>query len=478
MYKEYKINMSPFKCPMASQEPEIRSKNFFEVSYGYNEKTAIEEAKRCLGCPTKPCVKHCPINLDIPEFIHQVALGNFEKAYEIISKKSVLPATCGRVCSQEKQCEMKCTRGIGIDKATNKPKEAVAIGRLERFVADYYYINFKHTKKPRINKNGHKVAIIGSGPSGLACAGDLVKLGYDVTIFESSLMAGGTLIYGIPEFRLRKSIVEREIDELIELGVKIENYMTIGIKITIDELLEKHKFEAVFIGTGASEPKLLNIKGDKLAGVYSAAIYLEGININNMYEGVSQDPFDEAKRVAVIGGGNVAIDAARCAIRLGAEKVYIVYRRSMDELPANKSEIEEAIEEGVEFKTLLNPVEIIEGNTKHRVSKIKLEKQVLGEPDSSGRKRPVPTGEYEMLDVDTVVVAIGSSPSLLIKDKTPGLETNNNGYFITKNEGGLTTKKHVYAGGDAVTGPATVVHAMSAGKKAAKAIDKELSSKQ
>ena len=474
MYKEYKPNMQPFKTPMPSQEPDVRNKNFKEVALGYTEEMAINEAKRCLGCPTKPCVAHCPVSINIPDFIHEVALGNFEKAYEIISESSSLPAVCGRVCPQENQCEGKCTRGIGVDKATGKKKEPVAIGRLERFVADYHNAH-AHETNVEIKKNGHKVAIIGSGPSGLTCAGDLAKKGYDVTIFEALHLAGGVLVYGIPEFRLPKSIVQKEVDGLTKLGVKVVTNMVIGKVLSIDELIDEYGFEAIFIGSGAGLPRFMGIKGENLKGVYSDNEYLTRTNLMKAYLENSDTPIEKAKRVAVVGGGNVAMDAARCALRLGAEKVYIVYRRSLEELPARKEEVEHAMEEGIEFKLLNNPVEIIENPETHLVSKLKIEKMELGEPDASGRRRPIGTNEFDYLDVDCVIISIGTSPNPLIKQTTKGLETNNHGCILTRNEFGLTSRDHVYAGGDAVTGAATVILAMGAGKQAAKAIDEELS---
>ncbi len=476
MYPEYKPNMAPFKNPMPSQDPKVRARNFKEVATGYTAEMAMDEAKRCLGCPTKPCVAHCPVNINIPDFIHEVALGNFEKAYEIISESSSLPAVCGRVCPQESQCEGKCTRGIGIDPVTKKPKEPVAIGRLERFVADWHNEHAKETKID-IVKNGHKVAIIGSGPSGLTCAGDLAKKGYDVTIFEALHLAGGVLVYGIPEFRLPKSIVQKEVDGLKALGVKVETNMVIGRVISIDELQKEYGFEAIFIGSGAGLPRFMGIPGENLKGVYSANEFLTRTNLMKAYLDNSDTPIEHAKHVAVVGGGNVAMDAARSALRLGAEKVYIVYRRSLEELPARKEEVEHAMEEGIEFKLLNNPVEIIEDPETHVVSKMKIEKMELGEPDASGRRKPVATGEYDNLDVDCVIIAIGTSPNPLIKDTTEGLETNSHGCIITKDESGLTTREHVYAGGDAVTGAATVILAMGAGKHAAKAIDEELMGK-
>jgi glutamate synthase (NADPH/NADH) small chain len=473
MYKEYGLNLRNTKNPMPSQDPKVRAHNFKEVAEGYTREMAIDEAKRCLGCPNKPCVAHCPVNIDIPAFIHQVALGNFEEAYQIITQTSSLPAVCGRVCPQETQCEMKCTRGIGVDPKTKQPKQAVAIGRLERFVADRHRNNVKEVaKKP--TPNGHKVAVIGSGPSGLTCAGDLAKKGYDVTVFEALHLAGGVLVYGIPEFRLPKSIVQQEIDGLKALGVKVETNMVIGRIVTIDELLGEYHFEAVFVGTGAGLPRFLGIPGENLKGVYSANEYLTRSNLMKAYFPDSETPIEHAKNVAVVGGGNVAMDAARSALRLGAEHVYIVYRRSMEELPARKEEVGHAEEEGVEFRLLRNPVEIFGDPETHLVDKMKVEVMELGAPDAKGRRSPVGTGNYEEIDVDCVIIAIGTSPNPLIKQTTEGLETNPHGCIITTNEGGLTTRNNVYAGGDAVTGAATVILAMGAGKAAAKAIDEQI----
>ncbi len=464
------MNPRKDKNAMPSQDPKVRAHNFDEVALGYTEEMAIDEAKRCIGCPTKPCVAHCPVNIDIPSFIHEVALGNFEEAYEIISKSSSLPAVCGRVCPQESQCEMKCTR--------LNPKigsEAVGIGRLERFVADYH--NAHASEKPLyIVKNGLKVAVIGSGPSGLTCAGDLAKKGYDVTVFEALHLAGGVLVYGIPEFRLPKSIVQKEVDGLIKLGVKVETNMVIGRVISIDELQKEYGFEAIFIGSGAGLPNFMGIPGENLKGVYSANEFLTRTNLMKAYLPTSSTPIEHAKNVAVVGGGNVAMDAARCALRLGAEHVYIVYRRSLEELPARKEEVHHAMEEGIDFNLLKNPVSI-EGDETGLVKSMKVELMELGEPDEKGRRRPVGTGKFETLDVDCVIIAIGTSPNPLLKQTTEGLETNPHGCILTKTEAGLTSREHVYAGGDAVTGAATVILAMGAGKHAAKAIDEELSKK-
>ncbi len=467
-FSEYKPNLRKDKNPMPSQEAKVRAHNFEEVATGYTKEMAMDEAKRCLGCPTKPCVAHCPVNIDIPSFIHQVALGNFEEAYNIISLSSSLPAVCGRVCPQETQCEMKCTRHnekIG--------SEAVGIGRLERFVADYHNANAKD-EPIEIKKNGHKVAVIGSGPSGLTCAGDLAKKGYDVTVFEALHLAGGVLVYGIPEFRLPKSIVQKEVEGLKKLGVKIETNMVIGRVLSIDELQKEYGFEAIFIGSGAGLPRFMGIPGENLKGVYSANEYLTRTNLMKAYLEDSNTPIERAKNVAVVGGGNVAMDAARCALRLGAEHVYIVYRRSLEELPARKEEVHHAMEEGVDFQLLQNPVEI-HGDENGLVDSMKVEVMELGEPDEKGRRKPVGTGTYKDIAVDCVIIAIGTSPNPLIKQTTEGLETNPHGCIITKNEYGLTTRNHVYAGGDAVTGAATVILAMGAGKHAAKAIDEELS---
>jgi glutamate synthase (NADPH/NADH) small chain len=460
-------NMSLKKNEMPVQSPEIRNKNFKEVALGYTEEQAIDEAKRCLNCKNMPCVGGCPVKIHIPEFIAKVAEGDFQGAYDIIYKSSSLPAVCGRVCPQENQCEGKCVRGI--------KGEPVAIGRLERFVADWYMKNGTKANLD-IKKNGKKVAVVGSGPSGLTCAGDLAKLGYDVTVFEALHIPGGVLVYGIPEFRLPKDIVKREIENLKALGVEIVTNAVIGKTETVDELLSDG-FEAVFIGSGAGLPRFMNIPGENLNGVYSANEFLTRTNLMKAYEENSATPIIRANRVAVVGGGNVAMDAARCAKRLGAEEVYIVYRRSMDEMPARREEVEHAEEEGVIFKTLNNPVEII-GNENNFVSGIKCVKMELGEPDASGRRSPVVIeGSEYVIDVDAVIMSIGTSPNPLIRNTTEGLETDRRGCIITKGEGGLTTKEGVYAGGDAVTGAATVILAMGAGKSAAQAIDEYIKNK-
>ena len=455
-------NLQEKKTPMPSVDPNIRNKNFKEVTLGYTEEMAINEAKRCLQCKNAKCKSGCPIQIDIPGFIKLVASGKFEEAYQVIYKDSVLPAICGRVCSQENQCEKLCVRGIKC--------ESVAIGRLERFVADWHNKNIvEEIKKPE--SNGIKVAIIGSGPAGLTCAGDLAKLGYEVTIFEALHVAGGVLVYGIPEFRLPKSIVKLEIDRLIELGVKIETNFVIGKTLSIEELKNEYGFKAVFIGSGAGLPKFMNIKGENLIGVYSANEFLTRVNLMKAYLDTSKTPIKNNKNVAVIGGGNVAMDAARCAKRLGAENVYIVYRRGLEELPARKEEIEHAMEEGIEFKLLNNPIEII-GDENNVVSKMKCIEMMLGEMDSSGRRRPIEKPDSEFyIDVDCVIMALGTSPNPLIKSTTTGLNTEKWGGIIV-DETGKTSVEGVYAGGDAVTGAATVILAMSAGRVAAKSIDK------
>ena len=460
-------NMSLTKVPMPEQDPNVRNKNFLEVAMGYTEEMAMEEASRCLNCKNKPCVSGCPVNVRIPEFVAKVAEGKFEEAYEIITSTNSLPAISGRVCPQENQCEGKCVRGI--------KGESVSIGRLERFCADYH---MKHSdaKAVKPQSNGKKVAVVGAGPSGLTCAGDLAKKGYDVTVFEALHLAGGVLVYGIPEFRLPKSIVQKEVDTLKELGVKVETNMVIGRVLSIDELMDDYGFESVFIGSGAGLPRFMNIPGENLCGVYSANEFLTRTNLMKAYKDDSTTPIMHAKKVAVVGGGNVAMDAARCAKRLGAEEVYIVYRRSEEELPARKEEVEHAKEEGIIFKLLNNPVEIL-GNEDEFVTGMKCIKMELGEPDSSGRRRPVeiPGSEF-VLDVDAVVISIGTSPNPLIKATTKGLDTQKWGGIIA-DENGLTSREGVYAGGDAVTGAATVILAMGAGKTAAAAIDEYIQNK-
>ena len=459
-------NMSLTKNPMPTQDPNVRNKNFDEVALGYTPEQAIDEAKRCLNCKHKPCVGGCPVKINIPAFIAEVANGNFEEAYQIILKDSSLPAVCGRVCPQESQCESKCVRGI--------KGEPVAIGRLERFVADYHNKNTEVTAQA-IKTNGKKVAVIGSGPSGLACAGDLAKKGYEVTVFEAFHLAGGVLVYGIPEFRLPKSIVQREIDNLKALGVKVELNTVIGKTISIDELMTEYGFESVFIGSGAGLPRFMNIPGENLSGVYSANEFLTRINLMKAYKPDSTTPIQKGKKVVVVGGGNVAMDAARCAKRLGAE-VYIVYRRTEEELPARKEEVEHAIEEGVIFKFLSNPVEVL-GNEYGWVSGVKCQQMQVGEPDASGRRStsPIPNSEF-IIDADCVIMSIGTSPNPLIKSTTEGLATQKWGGIIA-DENGLTSREGIYAGGDAVTGAATVILAMGAGKTSAAAIDEYLKNK-
>ncbi|MBR4979115.1 MAG: NADPH-dependent glutamate synthase, partial [Clostridia bacterium] len=435
-------NMSLKKNPMPSQKPEIRNGNFDEVALGYTKEQALDEAQRCLNCKNHPCVGGCPVKIRIPEFIEKVAKGEFEEAYKIISASSSLPAVCGRVCPQETQCEGKCVRGI--------KGEPVAIGRLERFVADYHNGNCAEKPQKPLS-NGHKVAVIGSGPSGLTCAGDLAKKGYEVTVFEALHTPGGVLVYGIPEFRLPKAIVKKEIDGLRDLGVDIKTNMIIGKTLSIDELVEEYGFEAVFIGSGAGLPKFMNIPGENLKGVLSANEFLTRINLMKAYKDGSDTPVMHAKKTVVVGGGNVAMDAARCAKRLGSE-VYIVYRRSMEELPARKEEVEHAIEEGIIFKTLNNPVEIY-GDENGFVKSIKCVEMELGEPDESGRRRPVvKEGSEFVIDADCVIMALGTSPNPLIKSTTKGLETQKWGGIIADENTGLTSRKGIYAGGDAVTG--------------------------
>lgn len=461
-------NMSMKKNGMPEQEPDVRNKNFSEVALGYTEEQAVDEAKRCLNCKNKPCVGGCPVHIDIPSFIKEMAEGRFEEAYSVISKSSSLPAVCGRVCPQETQCEQRCVRGL--------KGEPVGIGRLERFAADYHNKN-SGEKPKRPEPNGHKVAIIGSGPSGLTCAGDLAKKGYDVTVFEALHLAGGVLEYGIPEFRLPKAIVQKEIDTLRDLGVKIETNMVVGKVVTIDELMDEQGFEAVFIGSGAGLPRFMNIPGENLKGVYSANEFLTRVNLMKAYQPGSATPIQHAKRVAVVGGGNVAMDAARCAKRLGAEAVYIVYRRSLEELPARKEEVEHAMQEGIIFKLLNNPVEIL-GDENGFVKGMRCVEMELGEPDESGRRRPVPRkGSEFTMELDCVIMAIGTSPNPLIKSTTQGLETKRWGGIVADESTGLTSREGVYAGGDAVTGAATVILAMGAGKASASAIDEYIKSK-
>lgn len=460
-------NMSLKKVVMNEQEPNIRNKNFSEVSLGFTKEQAIEEANRCLNCKNRPCVAGCPVNVKIPEFITLIKNGEFLDAYKKIAETNSLPAVCGRVCPQESQCEGKCIRAI--------KGESVGIGRLERFAADYFIENGTG-EKIDIKSNGHKVAIIGSGPAGLTCAGDLAKIGYDITVFEAFHQPGGVLIYGIPEFRLPKKIVAKEIENLQKIGVKIDKNMVIGKVLSIDELFDDG-FEAVFIGTGAGLPNFMNIEGENLNGVYSANEFLTRINLMKAYKEGYDTPIKQSENVAVVGGGNVAMDAARCAKRLGAKNVYIVYRRGEEELPARKEELHHAKEEGIIFNLLTNPVKII-GDEKGWVTGIECVRMELGEPDASGRRRPVEmkNSNFEV-EVDCVVMSIGTSPNPLIRTTTPGLEANKWGCIIAKDETGATSREGVFAGGDAVTGAATVILAMGAGKNAAVAIDEYIKSK-
>ncbi len=466
-------NMSTKKNPMPTQEPSVRARNFDEVALGYTPDMAIDEAMRCLNCKNMPCVSGCPVKIHIPEFISKIKEGDFEGAYQIISQSSSLPAVCGRVCPQESQCESKCVRGI--------KGESVGIGRLERFVADWH--NTYSKEAPKAPKpNGHRVAVVGSGPSGLTCAGDLAKRGYEVTIFEALHTAGGVLVYGIPEFRLPKAIVKKEVDTLRALGVDIQTNVIVGKTITVDELFEEG-YEAVFIGSGAGLPRFMGIPGESLKGVYSANEFLTRSNLMKAYKADSQTPIMRAKRVAVVGGGNVAMDAARTALRLGADEVSIVYRRSLDELPARAEEVEHAMEEGIVFRVLNNPVEILGYNNPDDrrdpkngfVTGMRCIKCELGEPDEKGRRRPVEiVGSEWVLDVDCVIMSIGTSPNPLIKDTTDELEVNRRGGIVINEDSGQTSKEGVFAGGDAVTGAATVILAMGAGKTAAAAIDSYL----
>lgn len=462
-------NMSLKKVPMPEQEPHVRNHNFEEVATGYTEEMAMEEAGRCLNCKHKPCVSGCPVNVRIPEFIQKVSEGDFAAAYEIITSTNSLPAVCGRVCPQETQCESKCVRGI--------KGEPVAIGRLERFVADWYSKN-RQAKTEKEKSNGHKVAVVGSGPAGLTCAGDLVRLGYDVTVFEAIHTPGGVLMYGIPEFRLPKAVVQKEIDQLRKLGVKIETNMVIGKVLSVDELMEEKGFEAVFVGSGAGLPNFMNIEGEELLGVYSANEFLTRINLMKAYKEEYDTPILNVRSVAVVGGGNVAMDAARCAKRLGAEKVYIVYRRSETEMPARLEEIHHAKEEGVEFRLLTNPVQIL-GDEKGFVNGMECVEMELGEPDASGRRRPIEKkGSNFVLDVDCAVIAIGNSPNPLIRTTTKGLQANRKGCLVVDEDSLQTSREGIYAGGDTVTGAATVILAMGAGKQAAKSIDAYIQGKQ
>ena len=458
-------NMSLTKVPMPEQDPNVRNKNFLEVAMGYTEEMAMEEASRCLNCKNKPCVSGCPVNVRIPEFVAKVAEGKFEEAYEIITSTTSLPAISGRVCPQENQCEGKCVRGI--------KGESVSIGRLERFCADYH---MKHSdaKAVKPQSNGKKVAVVGAGPSGLTCAGDLAKKGYEVTVFEAFHTAGGVLVYGIPEFRLPKAIVKKEVENLQDLGVEVKTNMVIGRVLSVDELFEMG-YKAIFIGSGAGLPSFMGIEGEDLIGVYSANEYLTRTNLMKAYLEDYDTPIIKSKSVAVVGGGNVAMDAARCAKRLGAENVYIVYRRGMEEMPARKEEVHHAMEEGIIFKNLNNPVKIL-GDENGRVRAMECIEMELGEPDASGRRKPIAKeGSNFELPVDTVIMSIGTSPNPLIRSTTPGLDTNKRGCLVVNEDTMQTTREGVYAGGDAVTGAATVILAMGAGKQAAQSIDEYLS---
>ena len=465
-----KFNLDPKKCPMPSQDPHVRNKNFQEVALGYTAEMAVNEAKRCLNCPKKPCVEGCPVSIKIPEFIQKIAAEDLEGAYEVLAQDSALPAVCVRVCPEESQCEGRCTRGL------KEGCESVGIGRLERFAADWHR-EHSTAQATAPASNGHKVAIIGAGPRGLTCAGDLAKLGYKVTVFEALHVAGGVLMYGIPEFRLPKAIVQSEIDGLKALGVDFETNMVIGKVLTIDELMQEYGYEAVYIASGAGLPRFMGIPGESLKGVYSANEYLTRTNLMKAYRPDSKTPIAKSKAVAVCGGGNVAMDAARCAKRLGAETVYIVYRRGMAELPARREEVEHAEEEGIIFKTLCNPVEVL-GDENGWVRGMTCIEMELGEPDESGRRRPIEKkgSEFE-LEVDTMIMALGTSPNPLIRTTTPGLDADRHGCIITNGDDGLTSREAVYAGGDAVTGAATVILAMGAGKDAAKAIHQYIQKK-
>ena len=457
--------MSLKKNEMPTQLPLERNKNFKEVALGYTEEQALDEAARCLNCKNKPCVGKCPVAVDIPAFIQKILEKDYEEAYRIISRSSSLPAVCGRVCPQETQCESKCVRGL--------KGEPVAIGRLERFVADWHNTQKNEVEK-KTSTNGRKVAVVGSGPAGLACAGDLAKIGYSVDIFEALHIPGGVLVYGIPEFRLPKDIVKGEVEALKKLGVKIHTNIVVGRSITVDEFFEQG-YQAVFIGSGAGLPRFMNIPGENLKGVYSANEFLTRINLMKAYMEDSDTPIQRADKVAVVGGGNVAMDAARCAKRLGAKEVSIVYRRSEEEMPARAEEIEHAKEEGIVFRMLTNPTEVV-GDEQKFVSGLKCVEMELGEPDQSGRRRPIVKENSEfLLDVDCVIMAIGTSPNPLIRNTTPGLDTHKWGGLIVSEDSGLTSREGVYAGGDAVTGAATVILAMGSGKLAAKAIDEYLS---
>lgn len=459
-------NMSMTKVPMPTQDGDVRKNNFEEVALGYTKEQAMEEAQRCLHCPTKPCISGCPVSVNIPDFIEQVKNGEFEKAYQIIHQTSSLPAVCGRVCPQETQCESKCVRGV--------KGEAVAIGRLERFVADWHREHVKDAPEKQPS-NGHKVAIVGAGPAGLTCAGDLAKKGYQVSVFEALHVAGGVLMYGIPEFRLPKEIVQHEINGLKEMGVDIQTNTVIGRTESVDDLFEDG-YESVFIGSGAGLPNFMNMPGENLKGVYSANEFLTRCNLMKAYKEDADTPIQHPKRAVIVGGGNVAMDAARCAKRLGVEEVTIVYRRSMEELPARKEEVEHAQEEGIKFQLLTNPVQVL-GDEEGWVKGIECVSMELGEPDASGRRRPKEIkGSNFVIDIDCMIMAIGTSPNPLIRSTTEGLDTNRKGCLVA-DEHGVTTREGVFAGGDAVTGAATVIMAMGAGKTAAKAMDEYIQNK-
>ncbi|MGE4549704.1 MAG: NADPH-dependent glutamate synthase [Intestinibacillus sp.] len=462
-------NMNPKKMPMPEQEPDVRNKNFEEVTLGYTPEMAMEEAQRCLNCKHKPCVAGCPVQVQIPEFISLVAEGKFAEAAAKIKETSALPAVCGRVCPQETQCECKCVRGI--------KGEPVAIGRLERFAADWAMAN-TGGKPVKPEPNGHKVAVVGAGPAGLTCAGDLARMGYAVTVFEALHTAGGVLMYGIPEFRLPKEIVQKEIDTLKDLGVTFVLNFVVGRSQTIDELFADG-FEAIFVGSGAGLPQFMRVPGENYNGVYSANEYLTRVNLMKAYQENANTPILRAKKVAVVGGGNVAMDAARCAKRMGAEEVTIVYRRGEEELPARLEEIHHAKEEGIQFKLLTAPLEVLGDPDTYMVTGMRCQQMELGEPDASGRRRPIPVeGSEFTLDLDCVIVAIGTSPNPLIRSTTPGLDTNKRGCIVADEEHGITSKDGVFAGGDAVTGAATVILAMGAGKRAAQAMDEYIKSKK
>ena len=457
-------NMSPRKNEMPCQDPEVRAGNFDEVALGYTEEQATDEAKRCLKCKNRPCMQGCPVGVRIPEFIEKVAAGEFEEAYGIITDTNALPAVCGRVCPQENQCEGKCVRGI--------KGEPVGIGRLERYVADYHNTHKENAEEPEIKKNGKRVAVVGSGPAGLTCAGVLAKKGYEVTVYEALHTAGGVLAYGIPEFRLPKKILKTEVDGLKKMGVKILTNVVIGKTLTLEEICDE--YDSVFLGTGAGLPQFMNIKGENLCGVYSSNEFLTRINLMKAYEEEARTPLYRPKKAVVVGGGNVAMDSARCARRLGAE-VTIVYRRTENELPARKEEVENAKEEGVVFHMLASPVEAI-GDENGWVKAVKCEIMKLGEADASGRAKPVPSGEYFTIEADCFIVAIGTTPNPLIKKTSEGLEFDKKGCIVA-DESNRTTKEGVYAGGDVVTGAATVISAMGAGKTAAESIDGYLTGK-